>query len=833
LGSCAPSAQWWGGGNGRNRAARMAGIMSFEDLVSGLVAEHERLLRCLRDLTRENGSLRERLLTALGTAQETSPSEQELLPSLAPNRQCGRGVLGPLRVDTSVRGLGVARRAVPLDGTESNPLAQAAEAAPPAEPELAAKAAPEEAGVAPEAAEADAEYRSLPDSSKGGLKLTGDLDLQRDNQLALPSGCQLNGRRSTSEYSEERLQADGKRGPAPLASYTPRLSQLGSRDSAWFALQDYPPALLDEWLVPDAALELSPGTERIRSTPLLRTPTMLCGEAVVDEQSALKNFVVRPNSVQRSLWDSLSVFILGYDIVYIPLEVFSFDPTDLLIGMEWFTTVFWTADILFNFITGFHHEGLVEMRPSAIARRYLRSGFPLDFLVVLVDWILAIFTFGVKAVVRVGKTARAFRLLRVLRTLRLLRSVKLHRLLTSIFHNIKSDLVRTMASILMMLLGLVVFNHYFACGWYALSLATLDGGWMYEYDLDPEHDKVYCYWTALHWSLTQFTPASMEVYPSNLPERVYTVLVLLFALVTFSSFVSGITSSLMYLRKLKTEPAQQEAVLRQYFQDSKISAELGQRIWLFLQNSHFQYRKRVHRADLPLLHLVPESLKDMLSEELYLPVLSASPLFEQFGALDEARLYEVSHKAMGETALVARNELFSLGKAAEKMYFLTSGALEYQHREMALCATLHEGQWISEPVLWMSWVHCGKLSAFTSCEIVDLHAAKFRELACTQCLAHDFLRAYARAFHTHMLNSEFWCTDLWLNTRDLADMAHTAAASCMPADADAGDPQGSVGTNGADHLAAPAHRHSNHRRLTWSLRLRWPSDGERHSHARH
>merc|ERR1719419_1059299 len=179
--------------------------------------------------------------------------------------------------------------------------------------------------------------------------------------------------------------------------------------------------------------------------------------------------------------------------------------------------------------------------------------------------------------------------------------------------------------------------------------------------------------TSLHWSLTQFTPAGMEVHAVNLQERTYSVFVLLFAMVTFSSFVSSITSGMMYLKKLKTEPAQQEAILRQYFQESKISAELGQRIWLFLQDNHFKHKKRVHRHDLAVLKLVPESLMNMLSEELYFPVLDRNPFFKHFSHSHSHIVHEVCHRSISEKFLLGGEVLFIENMVAENMSFTTMG----------------------------------------------------------------------------------------------------------------------------------------------------------------
>merc|ERR1711976_627070 len=101
----------------------------------------------------------------------------------------------------------------------------------------------------------------------------------------------------------------------------------------------------------------------------------------------------------------------------------------------------------------------------------------------------------------------------------------------------------------------------------------------------------------MHWSLTQFTPASMEVRPHNLGERVYSIIVLLFALITFSSFLGSITTAMTALRRRHSEQARQQSILRRYFTDNHISVELSQRIWKFIKNTHFARRDRTRTID--------------------------------------------------------------------------------------------------------------------------------------------------------------------------------------------------------------------------------------------
>lgn len=94
----------------------------------------------------------------------------------------------------------------------------------------------------------------------------------------------------------------------------------------------------------------------------------------------------------------------------------------------------------------------------------------------------------------------------------------------------------------------------------------------------------YRYATSLHWSLTQFTPAAMEVYAKNLFERVYSVCVLLFALITFSSFVSSITNLMNHLRSINAQRLEQQKKLRLYLHQHGISSESVNRVWHYLHH---------------------------------------------------------------------------------------------------------------------------------------------------------------------------------------------------------------------------------------------------------
>merc|ERR1719471_252981 len=95
----------------------------------------------------------------------------------------------------------------------------------------------------------------------------------------------------------------------------------------------------------------------------------------------------------------------------------------------------------------------------------------------------------------------------------------------------------------------------------------------------------YLYFTSFHWAITQFTPASMDVQPQNLLERVFTVLIVVFALVAFSYVVGSITGSLTQLRSMQEDTYKQFWNLRRYLKQHRVPTALSARIQRYLEHA--------------------------------------------------------------------------------------------------------------------------------------------------------------------------------------------------------------------------------------------------------
>merc|ERR1719245_570310 len=108
---------------------------------------------------------------------------------------------------------------------------------------------------------------------------------------------------------------------------------------------------------------------------------------------------------------------------------------------------------------------------------------------------------------------------------------------------------------------LLVICHWIACTFFYLGNLDMDSSWIKDFGFEGDF-WVYQYLVALHFSLTQFTPASMHVQPTNLLERSFTVGLVLFALFGFSYIVGSMSGSLTQLRGIHAKQHKQFWELR-------------------------------------------------------------------------------------------------------------------------------------------------------------------------------------------------------------------------------------------------------------------------------
>jgi len=244
----------------------------------------------------------------------------------------------------------------------------------------------------------------------------------------------------------------------------------------------------------------------------------------------------------------------------------------------------------------------------------------------------------------------------------------------------------------------------------------------------------------------------MEIRPFNVGERLFAIVVLLFALVAFSSFVSSLTSSMTHLRNIRTNETRQFWLLRRYLRDQNIPGELSRRIQRYLEYAYQRRQNRVQATEVNVLNLLSERLKDELHHEAYVDLIQVHPLFAQLNPRNK-----LFFKATKSEAMAQGDHVFSFGFRAKCMYTLqesmsNSEGLEYimpddDGRGGSKTHHVTGIEWLCETSLWLEcWMHMGDMMAISECHIVQVDASKFTKAVIRSPMAAVTAQAYAYRF---------------------------------------------------------------------------------------
>jgi len=478
----------------------------------------------------------------------------------------------------------------------------------------------------------------------------------------------------------------------------------------------------------------------------------------VDYKGFLRHFICYPNCQFKLCWDAIGAAMIFYDLFIIPL-LQAFNPSQnlFLMVMDWLTLIYWTLSMGGSVLVGYVHDGRIVLDPKMIFVRYLKTWFIIDVLVVVPDWAFTIFA-STAAVEQNAKSVKLLRFLRLIRMTRLLRLLKLRKIFDSLSDFIVSEYVSIFANIAKMIIVLLAINHFIGCIWFVVGSAFEDAEdtWIKAHGFDGK-DWVYQYATAFHWSITQFTPASMHVQPQNRIERFFAITVVVFGLVGFSYLVGSITGSLTQIRSLHEDASKQFWDLRRYLKQNQIGTTLSIRIQKYLEHAWQNQRTSISIGSIKLLKLLSEQLFAELQSELFVPHLSIHPLFLHLNTVSPITIHRLANAALGRKWLARDDLLFIAGESPTHMYVVASGQLEYSrvdsqskpHREIVDKSE----DWISEPVLWTAaWIHIGGLAAITESDLVLVAPGPFGKMIRMNPVACSLAITYLKNF-MNWLNS--------------------------------------------------------------------------------
>eukprot|EP00931_Biecheleriopsis_adriatica_P049698 TRINITY_DN28753_c0_g1_i1.p1 TRINITY_DN28753_c0_g1~~TRINITY_DN28753_c0_g1_i1.p1 ORF type:complete len:995 (+),score=148.19 TRINITY_DN28753_c0_g1_i1:51-3035(+) len=501
--------------------------------------------------------------------------------------------------------------------------------------------------------------------------------------------------------------------------------------------------------VPGATFDAQQSFRKKQSRDSLSQDPLEPPEDALWIDTALRFLVVQPSSAKRIFWEFIGLLLVIYDIVVIPLQILQPEEDEFSFTMSWLCRLFWTADVIFSFFTGYisqHAQGMMEMRPSFVARHYLRTRFVLDLVIAGCDWCEVIV--GLFAGDESGNAFRLISMLRALRPVRLLRLAKARNMADFVLEHIRSEgamITSYVAGIVLLLIGLV---HIIACLWYGVRVSTWGSGSGKAYRDGLQGSVEERYMESFHYVLGLFVGEHIML-PESQAQRFFTVSVLLIAFVTNAFLVGTLTTQMTRLQIIASQRSSQFAALNRYLTDSNISRKLSIRVQRNARHAVTERKRNTPESKVELLSVISEPLKAEIHYEVHSPLLTRHPFFRMYNFINPVGVRHICHTTIHQVSLSRGDMLFAEFEVPSqaKMYFIVSGLLSYSRGVMDM-VKVGPKQWVAEPALWTVWAHRGSLQARSESQLTALDAQRFVNIMTTYPTLHAHL--YAEKFVNHL-----------------------------------------------------------------------------------
>jgi len=478
-------------------------------------------------------------------------------------------------------------------------------------------------------------------------------------------------------------------------------------------------------------------------------------------------------------------------MITVPMLLFNPEDNDFTIFMAWLAMIFWTLDIGMSVNTGITVEdGKVNNDRKAILKAYLKTWFILDCIVVVPDWTMTFLELLANqdngSAAGMTRTLKGFR---AIRGLRLLRLAKLKKAMDGFYDTLNSDITFLVVQLVQLIIVLVFLNHWVACFWYGIgSLSRTVGeklNWLENVGITPvwEEGLGWKYLTSLHWSITQFTPASMDISATNNIERVFSIVVLFMSLVSCSSLIGFVSATMAQIRSLTGEKTNQFWQLRRFLELNKVEWNLRERILRYAENKFDQKHKEIPMSRVPLLLTLSDGLKAEVLASLFARTMHPHPFFSYLDEQMPKILRQLCSTAVKPRSLASDEVVFRTNEESSCMYFLKIGQCNYTPAGQTnpRSPPFGKSEWIAEMALWSKWRFRGDFIAIEESELILLSADEFGKSMRSHPRSWHFALNYAKLVVSHVN---------YLDPGSVTDMTYEEDASNVVSESDVFDDYG-------------------------------------------
>lgn len=422
--------------------------------------------------------------------------------------------------------------------------------------------------------------------------------------------------------------------------------------------------------------------------------------------------VLSPRWSGKLAWDFMVMFLVLMDATVLPFQLTfksNFDPDDFDAAWLWITTLIFGIDVVISFNTAVESTDKdVSVAPGTlitdrrtIARKYLRGWFAIDFGST-VPWsqIAELLTSGEDSgSTQLTRLTKVVKFVRLLRLMRMLRLAKLGAIWERIEARIGSIFFVQCVALVRVLFIVIGICHWNACIFWLVGLPSN----LFSELMDEESQSQYFnspHWTTIlratdsekelwrwldrplpeayvfcfYWTLGVMRTMPAEVTPVNLPERLFVLIFMFFALSAFAICVSLITQAFFKISDRRRAFQEELAAVRMHLQKTDVEETIQLKVKAYLR--YIFDRRRIQAKEANLLQILPEQLKVQVRRSQMRRYLEKIPMMSEL----ERDSFEKVVDSLETFDLMQGDEVNTAGTPALAAWILVWGRLRITKR---------------------------------------------------------------------------------------------------------------------------------------------------------
>ena len=486
--------------------------------------------------------------------------------------------------------------------------------------------------------------------------------------------------------------------------------------------------------IDDPELEGSKALTKLKDNKLDNANSRLIARTEGPKKS--KNYLINPESYKKLAWDITCMVFIVYLAITVPYKIcFSVASSAAWSYFEMVITLFFLADILICFNTGFYSKGALVENRKAIAKNYLKCWFWLDLIASIpYTW----FTDGIveknadnsdssSGAYQAPKLLRLIRITRFLRVLRLLRLAKLKRILMKIEDYIASNVLATLFVFARLLSVVFFIAHWTACWWFYIGTQDMDYypmTWITKAKIENKSNSEK-YITSLYWAFTTMTTVGYgDITAITINEKIYAMFSMIVACGVFAYTVGSIGSLVSKQNAMENAYREQVVAVNRYMRKKELPYDLQFRVRRYLEYV-WENKKRNNLDEKQILKLLSEPLRDEIYSHIHGDIIKDCNLFVSY---DQHFINQVTRALESET-YAPGDTVIEEGEMSSKMYFIQNGKVDiFHHSTKSTFKELGTGEYFGEIAFFTERPRCASAKCLDFVDLLSLSRSCMNDL---------------------------------------------------------------------------------------------------------